>query len=126
MTRKRNSSSLHPFDSEIEKTLNRTKKSKNMHVGHSSDSFSSIPETDRFEIKLDFADNPLFEPEPMENNNRTLKELAMLDVLYQPWCIQLIHLLPKFHGLAGEDPHKHLKEFHVVCSTTRPQGILED
>ncbi|RDY06734.1 putative mitochondrial protein, partial [Mucuna pruriens] len=23
----------------------------------------------------------------------------------------LIHLLPKFHGLAGEDPHKHLKEF---------------
>ncbi|RDX93902.1 hypothetical protein CR513_23769, partial [Mucuna pruriens] len=51
----------------------------------------------------------------MENNNKTLKELAMLDVLYQPWCIQypqlestlsyelksgLIHLLPKFHGLA--------------------------
>ncbi|RDX92503.1 hypothetical protein CR513_25358, partial [Mucuna pruriens] len=30
----------------------------------------------------------------------------------------LIHLLPKFHGLAGEDPHKHLKEFHV--------GIPED
>ncbi|RDX94183.1 hypothetical protein CR513_23464, partial [Mucuna pruriens] len=38
----------------------------------------------------------------------------------------LIHLLPKFHDLAGEDPHKHLKEFHVVCSTMRPQGILED
>ncbi|RDX67630.1 hypothetical protein CR513_53470, partial [Mucuna pruriens] len=65
----------------------------------------------------------------------------MLDVVYQPWCIQypqlepaqtyelkssLIHLLPKFHGLVGEDPHKHLKEFHVVCSTMRPQGILED
>ncbi|RDX89962.1 hypothetical protein CR513_28214, partial [Mucuna pruriens] len=30
----------------------------------------------------------------------------------------LIHLLPKFHGLAGEDPPKHLKEFHV--------GISED
>ncbi|RDX89403.1 hypothetical protein CR513_28873, partial [Mucuna pruriens] len=64
-----------------------------------------------------------------------------LDVVYQPWCIQypqlepaqsyelksgLIHLLPKFHDLAGEDPHKHLKEFHVVCSTMRSQGILED
>ncbi|RDX90737.1 hypothetical protein CR513_27371, partial [Mucuna pruriens] len=64
----------------------------------------------------------------MENNDRTLKELAAPDVVYQPWCIQypqlepaqtyelksgLIHLLPKFHGLAGEDPHKHLKEFHV-------------
>ncbi|RDX67429.1 hypothetical protein CR513_53704, partial [Mucuna pruriens] len=64
----------------------------------------------------------------MENNDRTLKELATPDVVYQPWCIQypqlkpaqtyelksgLIHLLPKFNGLAGEDPHKHLKEFHV-------------
>ncbi|RDY06998.1 hypothetical protein CR513_08942, partial [Mucuna pruriens] len=80
-------------------------------------------------------------PGQMENNDRTLKELATLDLVYQPWCIQypqlepaqtyelksdLIHLLPKFHGLAGEDPHKHLKEFHVVCSTMRPQGISED
>ncbi|RDX97220.1 hypothetical protein CR513_20021, partial [Mucuna pruriens] len=77
----------------------------------------------------------------MENNDRTLKELATLDVAYQPWCIQypqlepaqtyelksgLIHLLPKFHGLVGEDPYKHLKEFHMVYSTMRPQGILED
>ena len=38
----------------------------------------------------------------------------------------LIHLLPKFHGLADEDPHKHLKEFHVVCSTMRPYVIHED
>ena len=57
----------------------------------------------------------------MADNNRTLKELDTLDVVYQPWCIQypeiefsyevksgLIHLLPKFHGLAGEGPHKHL------------------
>ncbi|RDX90153.1 hypothetical protein CR513_28013, partial [Mucuna pruriens] len=70
-----------------------------------------------------------------------LKELATPNVVYQPWCIQypqlepaqsyelkssLIHLLPKFHGLVGEDPYKHLKEFHVVCSTMRPQGISED
>ena len=73
------------------------------------------------------------------DNNRTLKELATPDVVYQPWCIQypetevsyelksgLIHLLPKFHGLTGEDPHKHLKEFHVVCSTMRPHDIHED
>ncbi|RDX96361.1 hypothetical protein CR513_20992, partial [Mucuna pruriens] len=25
-----------------------------------------------------------------------------------------------------EDPHKHLKDFHVVCSTMRPHGILQD
>lgn len=38
----------------------------------------------------------------------------------------MIHLLLKFHGLEGEDPHKHLKEFHVVCSTMRPQGVYEE
>ena len=35
----------------------------------------------------------------------------------------MIHLLPTFHGLAGEDPNKHLKEFHVVCSSMKPVGI---
>ncbi|XP_052193815.1 uncharacterized protein LOC127802154 [Diospyros lotus] len=73
------------------------------------------------------------------NANRSIRELAALDVHYQPLCIQypqleanfelksgLIHLLPKFHGLAGEDPHKHLKEFHVVCSTMSPQGVDEE
>ncbi|RDY05082.1 hypothetical protein CR513_11109, partial [Mucuna pruriens] len=49
------------------------------------------------------------ESKPMENNNRTLKELAMSDS-YELKS-GLIHLLPKFHDLAGEDPHKHLKEF---------------
>ncbi|RDX98120.1 hypothetical protein CR513_19009, partial [Mucuna pruriens] len=38
----------------------------------------------------------------------------------------LIYLLPKFHGLVGEDPHKHPKKFHVVCSTMRPHEILKD
>ncbi|KAJ9129674.1 hypothetical protein P3X46_035308 [Hevea brasiliensis] len=70
---------------------------------------------------------------------RTLKELVAPDLNQQPLCIQypalnvafelksgLIHLLPKFHGLAGEDPHKHLKEFHVVCSSMKPQGVSKD
>ena len=54
----------------------------------------------------------------------------------QPLCIDMpqleivfeiksgmIHLLPTFHGLAGEDPNKHLKEFHVVCWSMKPIGI---
>ena len=66
----------------------------------------------------------------MAYNNHTLKEWATPDVVYQTWCIKypkievsyelksrLAYLLPKFQGLASEDPHKHLKEFHVVCST---------
>ena len=76
----------------------------------------------------------------MVAEQRTLRQLAAPDVNYNGLCIEypdadapfelksgLIHLLPKFNGLAGEDPYKHLKEFQVVCSTpSRPEGITED
>jgi hypothetical protein len=55
-------------------------------------------------------------------DQRTLRQLAAPDVNYNGLCIEypeadtpfelksgLIHLLPKFNGLAGENPHKHLK-----------------
>ena len=38
----------------------------------------------------------------------------------------LIHLLPIFRGIEREDPYRHLKEFHMVCSSMRPQGITEE
>ncbi|XP_075473857.1 uncharacterized protein LOC142504900 [Primulina tabacum] len=70
---------------------------------------------------------------------RTLRELANPNVIQQPLCVQfpttdatfelksgLIHLLPTFRGLASEDPHKHLKEFHIVCTAMKPQGITEE
>lgn len=70
------------------------------------------------------------------DNSRTLKELAAPNLNQQPLCLEfpnldvafklksgLIHLLPTFHGFAGEVPHKHLKEFHVVCSSMKPTGI---
>ncbi|KAL0342565.1 UNVERIFIED_CONTAM: hypothetical protein Scaly_1919100 [Sesamum calycinum] len=73
------------------------------------------------------------------NNRRTIKELNAPNSDQQPLCITysdtndgfelksgLIHLLPSFHGLAGEDPHKHLKEFHVVCAGMRPHGITDE
>ncbi|RDX75737.1 hypothetical protein CR513_44353, partial [Mucuna pruriens] len=78
--------------------------------------------------------NIFTKPGQMENHDRMLKELVTLDVVYQPWCIQypqlepaqtyelkssLIHLLPKFHDLAREDPHKHLKEFHMAVGDPR-------
>ena len=79
---------------------------------------------------------PIQAPQPRE---RTLGELAEPAGDQAPLCIEyplltapfelrtgLIHLLPKFRGLENEDPHKHLKAFHVVCSTMRPQGIPED
>ena len=73
--------------------------------------------------------------------NQILKELAASDLNQQLLCITfptvdatttfelksgLIHLLPIFHDLVGEDPHKHLKELHVVCTSMKPTGITED
>nr|KYP32632.1 hypothetical protein KK1_046621 [Cajanus cajan] len=76
------------------------------------------------------------QPTPRE---RTLREMATPDFTYKSLCIQypeedvpfvlktgLIHLLHKFHGRAGEDQHKHLKEFHIVYSTMRPHNVPED
>ncbi|KAF1888395.1 hypothetical protein Lal_00039317 [Lupinus albus] len=78
-------------------------------------------------------------PTPPGPRERTLMELATPDLTYDSLCIQypnedvpyvlktgLIHLLPKFNGLAGEDPHKHLKEFHIVCSTMKSHDVQED
>ena len=59
----------------------------------------------------------------MANNNRLLRGLAALDLNQQPLCITfsdfaenvifelksgLIHLLPNFYDLPGDEPHKHL------------------
>ncbi|KAF7810537.1 uncharacterized protein G2W53_037280 [Senna tora] len=70
---------------------------------------------------------------------KTLRELDAPPVQQAPLCITaanpqaplelksgLIHLLPKFRGLTNEDPYNHLKEFHVVCSSMKPNRITED
>jgi len=70
---------------------------------------------------------------------RKLRELIALEVSIQTLCIQypdsnvqcelkfgLIHLLPKFHGLVSENIHKHLKEFHIVCTTMRLSRVLKE
>jgi hypothetical protein len=69
---------------------------------------------------------------------QTLKELATPNVENQPLCINIdnnvkfkfksgfIHLLPTFNGLTGEDPHTHLKEFHMVCVGMKLNGVGEE
>ncbi|KAA0067359.1 retrotransposon gag protein [Cucumis melo var. makuwa] len=74
-----------------------------------------------------------------EVREKTLRELAELDENQRPLCIVippttqpfelkpgLIHLLPIFKGSPGEDPHKHLKDFHMVFDSMRPHGISEE
>ncbi|RDX92527.1 hypothetical protein CR513_25329, partial [Mucuna pruriens] len=116
---------LYAFDPEIEKTLRRLRRTRNLIVNNSRSSDSAI-DSDQFCTDNSVASSNVFtRPGQMENHDKTLKELATPDMTYELKS-GLIHLWPKFHGLTREDPHKHLKEFHVVCSTMRPQGIPED
>jgi len=69
---------------------------------------------------------------------QTLKDLVVPNVENQPLCINIdnninfmlksrfIHLLPIFNGLARENPHTHLKEFHIISSGMKPHGGDEE
>ena len=88
-----------------------------------------------------FASDFDLEEDEVMAENQILKELAASDLNQQLLCITfptvdatttfelksgLIHLLPTFHGLAGEDPHKHLKVSHVICMSMKPIGVTKD
>ncbi|XP_016168575.1 uncharacterized protein LOC107611128 [Arachis ipaensis] len=68
----------------------------------------------------------------------TLHEQGVQDLVLQPLQTRylnlnanfelknsLINLLPKYHGLPGQDPIRHLRDFQVACSTARRQGTDE-
>jgi len=76
---------------------------------------------------------------PPSPHERTMSELTTPKLTYDSLCIHypneevlyvlkigIINLLPKFHGLAGKDLCKHLKQFHVVCSTMTLADVQED
>ncbi|RDX69430.1 hypothetical protein CR513_51461, partial [Mucuna pruriens] len=99
---------LYDLDLEIEITLRRLRKARNIVVSNSSNYVSSFDNSSHVTKTYDSVEysgtNNFAKPEQMENNDRTLKELATPDVAYQPW---------------RRSPQA-LKEFHVVYSTMRP------
>jgi hypothetical protein len=118
------------YDPEIERTLFRLRR----------EAWRNSEEND---LALDFlyASNFDLKEEEIMAGNWTLKELVAPDLNQQLLCITfptleatttfelksgLIHLLPTFHGLTGEDHHKHLKELHVVCTSMKPTGATEE
>ena len=69
----------------------------------------------------------------------TLRELTAPNLETQPMFITyaaldkplksnsgFINLLPKFHGLAGEDPYRHISGFFITCPAMVAEGIPED
>ncbi|KAL2901391.1 Ribosomal RNA small subunit methyltransferase F [Bienertia sinuspersici] len=109
------------YDPEIERTLRRIQK-----------------EQQKIQVDLEFNLEKLFE-EDSNMAERTLKELGAPKLDDEPLCIVFptlerplklnsgfLNLLQKYYGNAGEDPHRRLKEFIVVCSTMKPEGIDQD
>jgi len=95
-----------------------------------------------FESKV--SDSKLVSPKSVSCENTevklaTLRELAAPNLTVQPLSIsypaldrplklnsRFLNLLPKFHGLPGEDPYRFINEFSITCSTMQPEGIPED
>ncbi|KAL2231177.1 UNVERIFIED_CONTAM: hypothetical protein Sindi_1712100 [Sesamum indicum] len=124
------------YDPEIEKTARRLRRETKQQLEG-----TSAPYADEKDITLEFEESLSESEEEIMAliPERSINDMTSPDLNQQPLCIEypnlevnfelkfgLIHLLPTFSGLAGEDPHKHLKEFHVVCSGMRPQGISEE
>ncbi|RDX94805.1 hypothetical protein CR513_22766, partial [Mucuna pruriens] len=70
---------LHDLDPEIEITLRRLRKARKI-VVNNNNNINFVSSSDN--------------SSPMENNDRTLKELATPDMVYQLWCIQYPQLEP--------------------------------
>ncbi|XP_010245878.1 PREDICTED: uncharacterized protein LOC104589313 [Nelumbo nucifera] len=124
------------YNPEIENTVCWLRKEAKQHRNQST----SLP-SPGVKLAIDLVESfDNSEEEVMANiDERTLRELVAPYLNQQPLCIEyidltvpfdlkssLIHLLPTFRGLSGEDPHKHLKEFHVVFLSMIPQGVTEE
>ncbi|KAK8648438.1 hypothetical protein V6N13_129190 [Hibiscus sabdariffa] len=96
------------------------------------------PEIPAFEVGS-YTDEIFSFEDDMADEDQIIRELVAAPDDQQPLCITfpngetpfslktgLIHLLPTFRGLPNENPHKHLKEFHMVCLSTKPQGVSDD
>ncbi|XP_050909494.1 uncharacterized protein LOC127123306 [Lathyrus oleraceus] len=100
-------SDLFDFDPKIERTLH-TRRRACQDSNSSPPTIESDSDSDYFHNLFDLDSEIVFDMA----DQRTLRQLAAPNVNYNGMC---------------EDPHKHLKEFQVVCSTPlRPEGITED
>ena len=96
---------------------------------------------DLLESASDYSSDYEHEEVIMTNNNQILRELAAPNLNQQSLCItfldfaenvtfelisRLIHLPSNFQGLLGEEPHKHLHEFIVVCTSMKSPGVIEE
>ncbi|XP_027103193.1 uncharacterized protein [Coffea arabica] len=130
------------FDPEVEKTARRTRK-ETRQLREEQSSIASQELDSEIESSDSSGDSlsDQGQEDTLMANARTLRELAAPELPQQPLCITfptlaentsfelksgLIHLLPTFHGLSSEEPHKHIQEFDVVYSSMKPPSITEE
>ena len=115
-----NPGQLYQLDSELERILRKSRKRLELRCSTEEAPSSSEPTTESVPLEsppvINISSDPSHEPEIQEDRmkERTIRELASPDAtITQNMCIQypdgecelksgLIHLLPKFHGLAGK------------------------
>ena len=77
---------------------------------------------------------PLPDPNPNRMAQRTIRQLATshntvtqsnIEYPDAEWELRpdLLNALPKFNGLSRENPHKHLRQFHMLCENFRSPRI---
>ncbi|VFQ96437.1 unnamed protein product [Cuscuta campestris] len=92
-----------------------------------------------FDSELESKTEVIVSPFPSNNNMATLRELAAPDLQTQPMSITyavlekplklnsgFLNMLPKFHGLHGEDPYRHVNEFLITCAAMEPEGVPQE
>ncbi|VFQ69114.1 unnamed protein product, partial [Cuscuta campestris] len=107
-------------------------------VAESEDRPANLLAVDLFDSCSDSIFDNLFEIKS-EPKMTTLRELAAPNLNVQPLSITyaelekplklnsgFINLLPKFHGLLGEDPFRHISEFLITCGAMVPEGVAQD
>ncbi|KAL4287542.1 hypothetical protein AHAS_Ahas19G0196600 [Arachis hypogaea] len=141
MTRSQLNSSLANFDPEIKRTLLHTQQARRR-LDYTPSTSASLEENtkslDVIESDLESATSyssvdttntslhPTGEPHMAEPRRITLHEQGALDIILQPLQARypnldpnfelkssLINLHPKYHGLPGQDPIRHLKDFQA-------------
>ncbi|VFQ83786.1 unnamed protein product [Cuscuta campestris] len=92
-----------------------------------------------FDSELESETEVIVSPFQSHNNMATLRELAAPDLQTQPMSITyavlekplklnsgFLNMLPKFHGLPGEDPYRHVNEFLITCAAMEPKGVPQE
>ncbi|KAK8681373.1 hypothetical protein V6N13_053777 [Hibiscus sabdariffa] len=143
---RKNPGELVDLEPEIEALARRThgqnlreKRKKQREQADSEDTTSTTNEESIDSTQHSTDPTPITEATHTTMADQTIRQLAAAPAVQQPLCITfpqgdtpfqlktgLIHLLPTFHGIPSESPHKHLAEFHLVCSSMKPQGVSED